>query len=72
MDQAELDAVFGRFARGERVRRQGIPGLGLGLYACHGIVTAHGGTIAVTSDGPGRGTLVRVELPLLDVAAVED
>lgn len=72
MDAAELEAVFGRFARGDRVRRQGIPGLGLGLYACHGIVVAHGGTIVVTSDGPGTGTTVTVELPLLDVAAVED
>ncbi len=72
MDQTELDAVFGRFARADRVRRQGIPGLGLGLYACHGIVVAHGGTIVVTSDGPGKGTVVTVELPLLDVDAVED
>jgi signal transduction histidine kinase len=72
MDQTELDAVFGRFARADRVRRQGIPGLGLGLYACHGIVVAHDGTIFVTSDGPGKGTVVTVELPLLDDADVED
>ena len=72
MDQAELDGVFGRFMRGDRVRRQGIPGLGLGLYACHGIVAAHGGTITVTSEGLGKGTVVTVELPLLDVDAVED
>jgi len=68
----ELDATFSRFSRADRVRRQGIPGLGLGLYACRGIVTAHGGTISVTSDGPGRGTTVTVELPLLDIDAVED
>jgi signal transduction histidine kinase len=37
-------------------------GTGLGLYVCRDIVTAHGGTIAITSD-PGRGTTVRVELP---------
>ena len=68
----ELDATFARFSRADRVRRQGIPGLGLGLYACRGIVTAHGGTISVTSDGPGRGTTVTVELPLLDIDDIED
>jgi CheY-like chemotaxis protein len=37
-------------------------GSGLGLPVCHAIVTAHGGDIAIESE-PGRGTLVRVELP---------
>jgi signal transduction histidine kinase len=72
MSREELDAVFGRFARADRVRRQGIPGLGLGLYACHGIVAAHGGTIVVTSDGAGQGAVVTVDLPLLNVDGVED
>ena len=72
MAPEELATVFERFARADRVRGQGIPGLGLGLYACHGIVLAHGGTIALHSDGPGRGTTVIVELPLLDVETIED
>jgi two-component system NtrC family sensor kinase len=38
-------------------------GTGLGLHIVHQIVTAHGGEIKIGSQ-PGRGTRVRVELPL--------
>ncbi|MEP6762364.1 MAG: HAMP domain-containing sensor histidine kinase [Sporichthyaceae bacterium] len=62
----ELDRVFERFARTDRARQSGAAGLGLGLYACRGIVSAHGGTIVVTSDGPDRGTTVLVTLPTMD------
>jgi signal transduction histidine kinase len=62
----ELAVVFDRFVRAEGGRRSGAPGLGLGLYACRGIVTAHGGSIELRSEGRGRGTTVIVELPLID------
>jgi signal transduction histidine kinase len=68
----EIATAFDRFARGSRTRQAGIPGLGLGLYACRGIVTAHEGTIRIESDGPDRGTTVTVELPLIDGSALED
>lgn len=64
MTPDELDRVFERFARTERARQSGASGLGLGLYACRGIVTAHGGSIEVESDGHDRGTTVLVTLPL--------
>ena len=66
MTADELSTVFDRFARAERARRLGVSGLGLGLYACRGIVSAHAGTIVVTSGGQGAGTTVVVELPILD------
>jgi signal transduction histidine kinase len=62
----EATVVFDRFARAERARAQGIPGLGLGLYACRGIIAAHGGTIVLQSDGAGSGTTVVVALPLIE------
>ncbi|HVL47663.1 MAG TPA: PAS domain-containing sensor histidine kinase [Candidatus Thermoplasmatota archaeon] len=39
-------------------------GSGLGLYICKGIVESHGGTIAVASPGPGRGTVFTVRIPV--------
>jgi signal transduction histidine kinase len=72
MTKEELHDVFERFSRAERVRSQGIPGLGLGLYACRGIVVAHGGTIDLRSGGQGMGTTVIVELPLVADEDVSD
>ena len=72
MTEDELGSVFERFVRADRMRNAGIPGLGLGLYACRGIVAAHSGTIQMHSDGPGRGTTVIVELPLLADEPADD
>jgi signal transduction histidine kinase len=44
-------------------------GAGLGLAVCYGIVTAHGGRVAVESGGGRTGTTVRVTLPADETAA---
>ncbi len=61
---ADLPHVFERFYRTDESRSRGIVGTGLGLPISRAIVEAHGGDIAVASDGPGRGATVTMRLPL--------
>jgi len=39
-------------------------GTGLGLAICRRIAQEHGGTLDLTSAGPGQGTTVRIALPV--------
>ncbi len=61
---ADLPHILDRFYRTDQSRSRGIRGTGLGLAITRAIVEAHGGTIAVTSDGPGQGVTVTIRLPL--------
>ncbi len=54
-----LGSVFDRFAKSPESR-----GSGLGLSIARAIVTAHGGTIVAESPQGGRGTRMRITLPL--------
>jgi two-component system sensor histidine kinase BaeS len=58
IDPALLPHVFDRFVKGEGSR-----GSGLGLAIARQLMLAHGGEIAAVSP-PGRGTTMRVRLPL--------
>jgi len=60
MTQAESQSLFERYAQGSRVRRS--PGIGLGLYLCRQIITAHGGQIGAISR-PGAGATFWFTLP---------
>lgn len=59
---AELPRLFDRFYQAKRARAMK-SGLGLGLYITKGLVEAHGGRIAVTSE-IGKGSIFTVRLPL--------
>jgi len=52
--------IFEKFFRGGA---PGIPGAGLGLAICRGVVEAHGGTISATSRD-GGGAVFAISLPL--------
>lgn len=59
-----LPHVFERFRQADSssTRQQG--GLGLGLFLAREIVELHGGSLSVSSEGPGRGARFTIRLPL--------
>jgi CheY-like chemotaxis protein len=59
-----LPQVFERFRQAEAGTTRVHGGLGLGLAIAKQIVELHGGNISVKSDGDGKGSTFRVEIPL--------
>ncbi len=59
-----LPKVFELFQRSALVPGDPVPGFGIGLALVHEIVRLHGGEVAATSAGPGRGSTFVVRLPV--------
>ncbi|MCY1046687.1 PAS domain S-box protein [Corallococcus sp. bb12-1] len=59
-----LPHVFERFRQADSGTTRKTGGLGLGLSIVRHIVEMHGGTVAVASEGEGRGATFTVRLPL--------
>jgi PAS domain S-box-containing protein len=64
IDPSELPFVFQPFVQGERARRGGHGGLGIGLALVKQLAVGHGGDARAASGGPGQGSEFVVWLPM--------
>lgn len=69
IDRKNLKRVFHRFYRVEDQEVRQRRGTGLGLYVVWALVKQLGGKVQAISEGKGRGTIMRVELPIAHVAS---
>ena len=65
-----LPYVFDRFRQGDGKTTRLHSGLGLGLAIVRQLVELHGGTVKAQSDGPGRGSIFKLRLPVLSINSV--
>lgn len=59
-----LPHIFTRFYRADKSRARSAGGSGIGLTITKHLVEAHGGTIQVSSDGPGQGSKFIFTIPI--------
>ena len=64
-----LPHVFERFRQADMATTRAHGGLGIGLALVKSFVEAHGGSVEVSSDGGGRGSVFVVTLPVVAVAS---
>ena len=66
----ELQArLFDPFSQADQDLARTKGGLGLGLALTRGLARLHGGSVAVHSDGPGRGSRFTLSVPLATATA---
>ncbi len=64
----EQKRIFQKFYRVADGRAPNVKGTGLGLYWVREIIRQHGGRISVFSEGHGKGSTFRIELPVYPVS----
>ena len=63
-----LPYVFDRFRQADAATTRAHGGLGLGLAIVRQLVELHGGTVAVSSEGAGRGATFAIRLPAMPLS----
>lgn len=69
IEAALLSSVFDVFVQGAQPLQRASGGLGIGLSLVRRLVTMHGGSARVDSDGPGLGTTVTIRLPRVQASS---
>ena len=64
-----LPRVFDLFVQGDRTLDRSQGGLGIGLSLVKRLIEMHQGSVAAFSEGPGRGSVFEIHLPLIDPPA---
>jgi PAS domain S-box-containing protein len=64
LSREQMERLFQPFSQVHTDFRPEVPGTGLGLYICRGLVRRHGGRIWCESDGPGQGSTFAFAVPL--------
>ncbi len=59
-----MPTLFEPFVQGKQALDRSAGGLGLGLALCHRLAVAHGGTLRASSEGPGKGSMFTIRLPM--------
>ena len=61
----EREKIFDMFYTVRQGDRSNLQGTGLGLAICRGMVAAHGGSVTAHDGSNGRGTCMRIVLPVV-------
>jgi two-component system CheB/CheR fusion protein len=69
MEPAQIDRMFELFTQGEGAASHASGGLGIGLALSRNIIEMHGGWILASSSGAGKGSQLRIGLPVLSHGA---
>ena len=67
LDPEAAGLIFEMFAQGNpaQARARGTGGLGIGLSLAKRFIEMHGGTITADSEGPGKGSVFTMSLPII-------